>query len=302
MPLDLRQLRYFVAVAEERHITRAASRLGMQQPPLSQQIRAIEERLGVVLFRRLPRGVEPTEAGLALLEDARTILARLDQAVERTRSVARGEQGRLQVGMSPTGPFLPFVPKLIRTFRETWPLVALGLEEMLSRALLEGLRQEQLDAVLLRAEVVESDGLVVRRLVEEVLVAALPRANPLARRGRGRTLPLAALATEPFIVFGRLEGPGLYDATVRSCVSAGFTPRITQEAPRITSTLGLVAAGLGVALVPESMQRLRMDGVAYVRIAAPIMAPAVLNLATRRGDRSASVRNFMTLAQRLASP
>ena len=129
--MELRHLRYFVAVAEEGHITRAAERLGMQQPPLSQQIKALEKELDVQLFRRKARGVELTEAGRTLLDDARAILARVGRAVETTRRTARGEQGRLCVGIPPTGPFHPFVPAVIRAFREAFPLVSVTLEECL---------------------------------------------------------------------------------------------------------------------------------------------------------------------------
>lgn len=130
--MDLRQLRYFVAVAEEGHITRAAERLGMQQPPLSQQIKAIEQKLDVQLFRRKPRGVDLTDAGRVLLDQAHALLERLDYALLLTQRTARGEQGRLCVGIAPTAPFHPFVPQAIRAFREAYPLVSVTLEECLS--------------------------------------------------------------------------------------------------------------------------------------------------------------------------
>src|SRR5205814_9488486 len=122
MEMDLRQLRYFITVAEEGHITRAAERLGMQQPPLSQRIKAIERELDVQLFRRKPRGVELTDAGQVFLDNARAILAQLTHAFQATRRTARGQQGRLCVGVTPTSPFHPFVPNVIRAFREAFPL------------------------------------------------------------------------------------------------------------------------------------------------------------------------------------
>src|SRR5215218_3542090 len=122
--MELRHLRYFVAVAEEGHITRAAERLGIQQPPLSHQIRALERELGVQLFRRLPRGVELTQAGCSFLEDARAALARVGHGVEAARRAARGEQGHLRLAVPPTAPFLPFVPQVILAFRQAWPLVS----------------------------------------------------------------------------------------------------------------------------------------------------------------------------------
>ncbi len=301
MAVDVRQLRYFIAVAEEGHITRAAERLGMQQPPLSQQIKAIEGALGVQLFRRKARGVELTECGLVLLDQARAIVARLDHAVLLTRRTARGEQGRICVAIAPTGPFHPFVPRVIRAFREAFPLVSVTLEENLSRQAIEQIRNEQTDVAFLRADVSDPQGLVVQRLLEEPMVVALPSTHELAGKSQGRgPLSLSALAGETFIVFGRVDGPGLFDATLAACLKAGFTPRLGQEAPRITSTLGLVAAGLGIALVPASLQRVHMDGVAYRRLQAPERPSAVLNLASRRGDHSAVVRNFVDVVRQAA--
>src|SRR5215211_6011611 len=142
MNMELRHLRYFIAVAEEGHITRAAERLGMQQPPLSQRIKAIERELDVQLFRRKARGVELTEAGRVFLDNARAMLTQNERAIESTRRTARGEQGRLCMGITPTGSFHPFVPRVIRAFREAFPLVNLTLEECLSPELLDRLRNE----------------------------------------------------------------------------------------------------------------------------------------------------------------
>src|SRR5258705_10695680 len=150
MAMELRHLRYFIAVAEEGHITRAAERLDMQQPPLSQQIKAIERELDVQLFRRKARGVELTEAGRALFDDARAMLAHLNRALETTKRTARGEQGRICVGVTPTSPFHPFVPRVIRTFREAYPLVSMRLEERLGNELIDQLRNGQIDAAFIR--------------------------------------------------------------------------------------------------------------------------------------------------------
>jgi DNA-binding transcriptional LysR family regulator len=300
MALDLRQLRYFVAVAEEGHITRAAERLGMSQPPLSQQIKALEDQLGVQLFRRKPRGVELTESGEVLLEEARAILARLEQAERTILSTARGEQGKLRVGVAPTAPFHPFVPQVIRRFRETFPGVTVTLDECLSRQAVQGLKEARLDAAFVRAELPETGELTVYPLIEEPMVVALPAAHVFAQDPEGGSRPLSAFADDTFIVFARIDGPGMFDATMAACLRAGFTPRIGQEAPRITSTLGLVAAGLGVALVPASMHRVHMDGVAYCDL-APAGRPTVpLHLAVRRGTGSAVLRNFVDLVRRAA--
>lgn len=296
--MDLRHLRYFVAVAEEGHITRAAERLGIQQPPLSQQIRALEMELDVQLFRRKPRGVEMTDAGRALLADARRILSDVDGALARARRTARGEQGRIVVGFTSSAPFHPFVPRVIRRFRELYPRVSLVLEEGGTGDLVAALGAERLDAAFIRSPAPVSDGIAVHPLLEEPMVAALPSGHPLAPKSRKRRLPLADLAAEPFVFYRRASGPGLHDAIVGACHAAGFTPRTEQEAPRIVSTLNLVAAGLGVTLVPRSLSDMRLAGVAYRPLAEPPRLTAPIRLACRAVDHSAAARHFLTLARR----
>lgn len=239
--MDLRQLRYFVAVAEEGHITRAAERLGMQQPPLSQQIKAIEQKLDVQLFRRKPRGVDLTDAGRVLLDQAHALLERLDHALLLTQRTARGEQGRLCVGIAPTAPFHPFVTQAIRAFREAYPLVSVTLEECLSTQAIERLRGEQIDVAFLRAPVADPQGLTVHLLLEEPMVVALPSSHELAGSDlQNKPLSLSALAEETFIVFGGSAGPGIADASLAACHRAGFNPRLGQ-------TWGGVGAGLDPA-------------------------------------------------------
>jgi DNA-binding transcriptional LysR family regulator len=296
--MELRHLRYFIAVAEEGHITRAAERLGMQQPPLSQQIQALERELGVQLFRRKPRGVELTEAGRALLDDARPILAHVDHAFATTQRTARGEQGRIAVGFTSSAPFHPFVPRVIRAFRERHKLIALTLEESGTTELIEDLRRERVDAAFIRTKVADPAGLTVNPLLEEAMLVALPAAHRLAQGAR--TLPLHDLAAETFIVYRRRSGPGLYDAIFAACHDAGFSPVVGQEAPRIVSTLNLVAAGLGIAVVPASLERMQMDGVVYRRLEGAAQPRAPLLLATRRADTGAVVRRFLDLVRQMA--
>ena len=297
--MELRHLRYFIAVAEERHVTRAARRLGMQQPPLSQQIHALEREVGAQLLRRLPRGVELTEAGRALLADARAILAHVEHALATTRRTARGEQGRISIGFTSSAPFHPLVPRVVRAFREAHPRVSLSMEEGGSPELIDGLRSERLDAVFIRTDVANPAGLAVDTLLREAMLVALPRGHGLAR-GAGGALPLKALAEQTFIVYRRGSGPGLYDAIIAACQAAGFSPRIGQEAPRVVSTLNFVAAGLGVSIVPASLARMRMDGVIYRRIRAGAKPWAALNLASRQGDASAALLRFLELAKHTA--
>lgn len=300
--MELRHLRYFIAVAEEAHITRAAERLGMQQPPLSQQIKALEQELGVQLLRRKPRGVELTEAGHALLDDARAILLHIDHAFATTRRTARGELGRITVGFTSSAPFHPFVPRVIRAFREAFPLVSLTLEESGTTELIADLRNERVDAAFIRTQVADPMGLTVNPLLEEAMLVAMPSAHALAsaRSDENSPLPLAALAGETFVVYRRRSGPGLYDAIFAACHAAGFSPLVGQEAPRIVSTLNLVAAGLGIAIVPASLQRMQMDGVVYRRLAGSAQPRAPLLLATRRGDTGVVVRHFLNLVKRTA--
>jgi DNA-binding transcriptional LysR family regulator len=293
--MELRHLRYFVAVAEEGHVTRAAARLGIQQPPLSQQIRALETELDARLFLRKPRGVELTPAGRAFFDEAKAILARVGEAVAATRRAARGESGRIGIGFTSSASFHPFVPRAIRAFRERHPLVALALEESGTTELVDALRDQAIDAAFVRSPVGESADLTIRPLLDEPMVAALPSGHKL---GAGRDeLPLAALAGETFVLYRRPVGPGLHDAIIAACDRAGFSPLIGQEAPRMLSTLSLVAAGLGVTLVPESMSRLEAEGVAYRALDASTPLTAPLNLAYRRGETAAAVRRFVGLVQ-----
>ena len=294
--MELRHLRYFIAVAEERHITRAAERLGMQQPPLSQQVRALERELDVQLFRRLPRGVELTNAGAALLADARAILSHIDHAFATTKRTARGEQGQVAVGFTSSAPFNPFVPRIIRAYREAFPLVSLTLEEGGTTELIDDLRNERIDAAFIRTATSNQEGIAVSTLLQEPMVLALPRGHILARRKSA--VALRALAGETFIVYRRRSGPGLYDAILAACNAAGFSPLIGQEAPRIVSTLNLVAAGFGISLVPQSLQRMNMDGVVFRRLTGAVQPKAPLYLASRRGETSASVRRFLELVRR----
>jgi DNA-binding transcriptional LysR family regulator len=298
--MELRHLRYFVAVAEERHVTRAAARLGIQQPPLSQQIRALETELEVQLFRRKPRGVELTQAGEALLAEARVILDRVEHATAAARRTARGEAGRIGLGFTSSASFHPLVPRVIRVFREAHPLVALSLEEGGTAELVEGLSAERIDAAFVRSPIGPASELIVHSVLEEEMVAALPAGHRLAASAAASRMPLAELAGETFILYRRPLGPGLYDAIIAACQRAGYSPQIGQEAPRMLSTLSLVAAGLGVTLIPASMQRLRVNGVAYRRLDSGAGLVAPLNLAYRRGESAAAARRFVALVRRTA--
>ncbi|MGO4127053.1 LysR family transcriptional regulator [Inquilinus sp. YAF38] len=294
--IELRHLRYFVAVAEEGHVTRAAERLGMQQPPLSQQIKALEQALGVPLLHRLPRGVLPTESGLVLLVEARAILAQLDRALETVRRTGRGEQGRIAVGFTSSAAFHPFVSAAIRGFREAAPQVEMAMEESSTGELVAALRLGRLDAAFIRSPVGDAAGLVVEPLLDEPMVAVVPAGHALAA-GLDQ-IPLAALAEQPFVLYRRPSGPGLYDSIIAACRAAGFSPRIVQEAPRLVSTLSLVEAGLGVSIVPASMARLDAGGVATLRLAEHLVAP--LHLARRDAEPLGATERFVEHVRRMA--
>jgi DNA-binding transcriptional LysR family regulator len=295
--MDFRRLRYFVTVAEEGHVTRAAERLGIQQAPLSQQIKVLERELGAQLFHRRPRGVELTDAGRALLEEARAILERTQEAQTAVRRAARGEAGRLKIGLTNSACFHPAPPAAIRAFAAAAPQVALAFEIAGTATLIERLAAGEVDVAFVRTAAARQPGLALRRLAEEPMVAALPARHPLAV---GAAVALADLASETFVGYPRAEGAGLYDAVIAACHGAGFSPRIGFDAPQMIATLSLVAAGLGVSIVPASLRRMQLNGVAYRPLTRP--APvAELNLAFRAAGASAVVKNFVSQASALAT-
>lgn len=296
--MELRLLRYFVAVAEEGHITRAAERLGMQQPPLSQQIKALERELGVQLFRRQPRGVALTEAGRAYLADVRAIMASLEQATETARRAARGEIGELSIGIASTAHFVPLVPRVIRTFRDSYPQVNVTLREGGTSELVELTRDGGLDLAFVRKVFAPPRELAVERLLVEPMLLALPAGHPLTR-GRG-AVALKALAGETFVRYSRPEGPGLNDVISVACQEAGFVPKYGQEAPRPASALNFVAAGHGISIVPSSLSRMHLDGVTYRRLSGGAALAAPLNLVFRRGEHSEVAQAFVKAVRKAA--
>jgi DNA-binding transcriptional LysR family regulator len=298
--MELRHLQQFVAVAEEKHITRAAERLGMQQPPLSQRIKGIEEELGVQLFKRKARGVDLTAAGRIFFDHARLTIAQHERGLDATKRAARGEQGQLRVGVPPTAPFHPLLPAAVRAFREAYPMVSLTMDECLRTELVGRMQDERMDVAFIRASLSKIDGLTVFPLCSEPMVVALPTGHKLARKSGKDALALSDLAQDTFIVYAREQGPAIYEATVAACLKAGFTPRLGQEAPRVTSALSLVAAGLGIAIVPASMQRMGMDNVVYRGVRGGAQLKAFLQIATRSNESSIVVRNFLTIVRRMA--
>ncbi|MBY0296780.1 MAG: LysR family transcriptional regulator [Methylobacterium sp.] len=288
--MEFRHFRYVLAAAEELHFTRAAQRLGVAQPALSQQIRQIEDELGTQLFHRLTRGVELTEAGRAFLPYARAALVASEEGAAAAIRAAKGELGQLRIGFTSSASFNPIVTGTIGRFRDAYPGLDLALQEQVTSVLLRFLREGRIQLAFLRAAGDETEGLRSTALPDEPLWAALPVKHRLAGEGR---IDLSDLAADRFIVYPRANGRLLYDAIVAACGRAGFSPRIVQEAPQMASTVNLVAAGVGVALVPASMRQIRAPGVAYVRLAPPT---PVASLALVQGAdllMTAAVRNFI---------
>jgi DNA-binding transcriptional LysR family regulator len=289
--MELRHLRYFLAVAEEGNFTRAAARLGIGQPPLSQQIRDLETEIGAMLFHRVPHGAELTAAGAAFLPEAKASLAAAEKARLAAQSANRGETGRLSLGFTASSAFNPIVSTTIRRFQARWPDVQLSLQEMNTLGLMQKLERGELDAAFMRPGLDDPDGVRLKRLPDEPMVVALPANHPLAKQ---KTLPLALLAKESFILFPRLVGLSLYDDVVRACREAGFELMVAQEAPQISSVVNLVAADLGVSIVPASISQIKLAGVAYRPIDGP-PAVARLALAVLRSQRSPVTENLMSL-------
>jgi DNA-binding transcriptional LysR family regulator len=292
MMMELRHIRYFLAVAEERHFTRAAAKVGIGQPPLSQQIKDLEAEVGASLFYRLAHGAELTAAGAAFREGVKEMPALAERATKSAQRASRGETGSLRVGFTASSAFNAVVPAAIRAFRRAYADVDLKLEETNTARLVAGLQDGSLDAVFLRPSAAGNDAFQLRLLSEEPMLVALPVSHPASAQ---QEVDLAALSEEPFLLFPRPIGPTLYDSIVGACRAAGFEPVIGQIAAQIASIITLVAAEQGVAIVPASMSQLQIAGVAYRPITGQALT-ARIALAYRRGETSAIVRNFIARA------
>jgi DNA-binding transcriptional LysR family regulator len=273
--VDLRQLRYFIAVAEEGNFSRAAQRLHVSQPPLSTQVKALEEELEVRLFTRSNRGVSLTPAGDAFLQEARGILARLEQARRHARQAGSEDVGTLAVGFVSIAAY-GILPPALKGFRAAYPKVEVQLHELTTDAQVRELREARLDLGIGLAPVDEPD-LEFERLQREELVLAAPSGSTAAR-GSG-PVALRDLAREQFIVAPRDIAPGLYDLTLSHCRAAGFVPRISQHARQMQTVIGLVSCGMGVALVPSSVRNLKRKGVQYRALSGK---PALIELGILR--------------------
>ncbi|QDH62889.1 MULTISPECIES: LysR family transcriptional regulator [Pseudomonas] len=295
--MELRHLRYFIAVAEELHFGRAAQVLGISQPPLSQQIQALEQEVGARLFERTNRRVELSEAGRLFLHEARLVLAQVDKAADVARRAQLGELGELKIGFTSSAPFNSTIPQAIFAFRQAFPAVHLNLQEMSSTEVAESLVDESIQVGLMRPLPLP-DSLSVIELMREPLVAVLNAGHPLVE-GSESGLHLAQLAQEPFVFFPRTYGSGLYAQLLNLARDAGFSPHFAQEAGEAMTIIGLVAAGLGVSVLPASYQRIRIDGVVYRTLLDQEAVTAVW-LVQRKGAQTPMAKAFVELLTRKA--
>lgn len=256
--LELRHLRYFVAVAEELHFGRAARRLGIAQPPLSQQIQRLEQVVGVRLFERTSRRVQLTDGGATLLVEARRVLAAATEAFEATRRAGRGELGELRVAFAATVMFLA-LPEVIREFRGRYPGVHLDLREMPTGPQLAGIKAGEIDIGFVREPRPDPE-LEIVTVMREPLRIAVNKSHPLAARP---TIAVRHLAEEPFVLFPEELAPGLYAQVLGLCRAAGFTPRVVEESRELYTSVSLVEAGIGVSILPASVEKLGWRGVRY---------------------------------------
>ena len=274
--MELRHLRYFVSVAEELNVRRAATRLHVAQPALSRQIRQLEFEIGTELFRREKRRIFLAPAGMMFLPEARRILAASQHAIAIAQAGERGELGNLSIGFVESAAF-GILPSVVKRFRKQFPSVGLSLLELVTNEQLRAFHENRLDVGFLRTPIDDRD-VSTRTILREPLIAALPLSHPLARR---KHVKLAQLAGEPFILFPRALGPNFFDQIVGACRRSGFGPKIVQEAIQMGTIVSLVATGLGVALVPASVKNVRRRGVVY----KPLTSPSEVELSMAwRGD------------------
>jgi DNA-binding transcriptional LysR family regulator len=291
--MELRHLRYFLAVAEELHFGKAAEKLHIAQPPLSQQIRQLEIELGFQLFYRTKRSVRLTEAGEIFLEETQKIFKQLEEAIEKGKQTSRGERGQIAIGFVSSAVY-KIIPPILRTFRTSVPGVNLELHELTSDRQIEWLREGRLDIGFVRPPFQEEE-FQIAATFQESLIVALPESHPLADRA---SIPLSLLAQESFIIFPRSVAPELFDRIISLCQQA-FSPKIAQEAIQMQTIVSLVAAEMGVAIVPASIENLQRTGVVYkpLKEQTPQSAIAVIH---RNKQQSATINRFLDAVREIA--
>jgi DNA-binding transcriptional LysR family regulator len=289
--MELRHLKYFVAVAEELHFGRAAKKLHIAQPPLSQQIMNLEEELGIKLFDRSKRNIQITPAGSDFLTNARRVLLQVEQAAETARRIHSGKAGRLVVGF--VGSVIhTFLPEGLRLFRERFPEVELVLHEINTAEQITSLHAKRIDVGFLYRDY-QDPMLNSKTLMLAPLLAVLHNKHPLSGRS---SVNIRELAHDPFIANTRSSEPVVLDAFISLCHDAGFSPRIAQEAEQVQTVLGLVASGLGTCLLPDFIKNIRRTGVKYIPLSG---SPPKVELAVvwRNDDASILVKSFVNLIE-----
>lgn len=289
--MDFRQFRYFVTTAEELHFARAAERLGMSQPALSQQIKALESQLGAPLFYRAKRRIELSEVGVVFLREARAALEMSETALRTARDMARGEAGSIDIGFVGSVMYEPRFPHLLKAYRQRHPAVRLTLHEKPVLAQIAAVQRRELDLAIVREPLPPdlAEGLDCLTLSVQRLVAVLPAGHALAD---AESVTLAALAADDFLAFRDPDGIGLGHALLELCHDAGFAPRVTQRVSEVATLISLVAAGFGVSLMPEIVAHLQLPGVRYLPLAGS-EALSKLLVVHRRFERSPTVRELL---------
>lgn len=287
--MEHRYLRYFVAIARTRNFTRAAEELGISQPPLSQQIQRLEREVGTPLLRRLPRGVELTEAGEAFYVDACQILALTDAAMEKVKGIARGINGSLSMGIASSDAFHPKIFALLHQFQQSHPGVSVQQREGNMATLMGALREGELDIAFIRLPCEHSKVFNLRIIDEEPMVIALHRAHPLSGE---KALRLDRLRGVPLVLFPESIAPGIYELVYNSCLRAGIDMNCIQQASQLSASLSMVAAGFGFSLVPKSMMCISHPDVTWHPIADSTVTTDIA-IAWRRFERSRTVKAFL---------
>jgi DNA-binding transcriptional LysR family regulator len=295
--MDLRQLRYFLAVADAGQLTAAAAALGIQQPPLSQQIQALESRLGMRLFHRHPKGVALTDGGRFLAREARRLVDEFDALQARVDAVAHGRRGVLQVAFTSSAAAHAFTPEALRACREREPGIEWVVSERNAAEITEGVAGGTLHCGFLRVAVARPAGVVLQTLLHEPVVAALPLDHPLAARSRIRA---ADLDGQALVLVRRPGAAGLYADLLDRCAAAGVRPRVAAEVERMMTGLNLVAAGVGLTVVPASMRGTHAQAIAYRPLAAALTLDAPLTLLYREDRNEGALRSFVALVGELA--
>ncbi|MFC0204685.1 LysR substrate-binding domain-containing protein [Novosphingobium soli] len=269
-------MRYFICIAEELHFGNAAQRLGISQPPLSQQIRALEDELGVRLFDRTSRRVRLTEAGAHFLPQARETLVQAERAAQAARLAHSGEIGRLSLGFSPSVPFIPHVVDALARFRQAFPSVTVELNELPREEQIAGVERRTLDLGILRSfgSLNLPPQMETLHLQREGMMLAMRRDHPLATRERDPVL--ADIEGEPLILLGALNGAGFNDVLMAHCAQLGFRPHVTLEAGSFATLVGLTAAGLGITILSRSLARLNVDTLAFRHIDMPFASELLM--------------------------